>query len=155
MLYWTEENSRARTAVGASEAPVCWLGRREGISRVEDVSVDDHSGLAVLLAPLLLQQPGAAEHVPHRVVPLVAGVLVEALVRLRPGQLTGVWRGVVGVLDRELVEQGGGVEPPEALDHPEIVVGDVRGVQEVRRLDDERVAVPPPVTTMYCRPSTM
>ena len=87
-------------------------------------------GHARLQLGLALQQAGATKDVPHGVVPLVAGVLVEAVARLRPRVLPAVGGFEVTRLDGELVEQGLAVDAREALHHfmrPEPLLGQPRG----------------------------
>ena len=50
---------------------------------------------------------------------------------------------VLGVLDREAVEQAVAVVRAEPLDHPHALASQVGHVAEVRRLDDQRVPFPP------------
>ena len=56
----------------------------------------------------------------------MAGVLVEAIVGLRPGEPAAVGRRVVGILDRELVEQRVLVDSTESLDDVKTLSGQVR-----------------------------
>src|SRR5260221_9762224 len=78
-----------------------------------------------------LRGPGGAENVFHRVIPLVARVLVHQRAlrhidssRPRPGP--GRW-----IVDRELVLERVRVDPVEPLDHAEVLCSTKRG--ELRR----------------------
>ena len=79
------------------------------------------------------------------VVPLVAGVLVDRPVglrhRIRHGPRPRPRRRIV---DREAIVERVGVDAREALDEVQILArsAEVRPVGEVRRVDDQRVALP-------------
>src|SRR4029453_8770564 len=87
-----------------------------------------------------------------RVVALVTGVFVDRLRRSRQGQLALPRPRKRGrVVDFELVEQRIGIQKPEPLDEVKVTVPTKvaagiaikpAAIIEVRRVDDERVALP-------------
>src|SRR5882672_8010171 len=74
-------------------------------------------------------------------------VLVDLSVASRHRNLRSPWPDPGrGIIRSELVEQIVGVNPPETLSEVESLcrASEVRLVAEIRRLDDERIAVPSP-----------
>ena len=73
----------------------------------------------------------------------MAGVLVKPLVALGPGELARVGRDEVRVVYGEVVKQPGAVEGAEAFDDAEPLARHAGRSEEIRGLDEERVALPP------------
>src|SRR5207244_715918 len=113
---------------------------------------------ARLAGPLLLRAalldgvlgfllPRAAQHSAERVVALMARVLVETLGRGIP-RIFARPRPIprLRIVDREAVPHRARVDAGEALDDVQLIARalELRLVGEVRRVDDERVALPVP-----------
>src|SRR2546425_4194140 len=74
----------------------------------------------------------------------MTGVLVYAIA-LGQGDLHGPGLGISRrIIDCELVDERVGVETPETFDEPHVRAGSSEGrlIREIRRLDDQPVAVP-------------
>ena len=97
------------------------------------------------LRGLFLREASAPEDVRHAVVPFVAGILVQRTLGRDHRNFRAPWPGPrVGIVNRKLVEDPVGAHAREAFDDMQ---GGTRSLErgpvgEIRRVDDERVALP-------------
>src|SRR4051794_38643082 len=129
-----------RRARRASASSRCAPSRRN-TSRATPSQADRAARELFALLPgvFRLFLPRAAKHAPQRVVPFVAGVLVQVLVGGVPRVLT--CPGPIPrlrILDRESIQDGVFVAACEAFDDVQLIArpAELRLVREIRGVDD-------------------
>jgi hypothetical protein len=84
-----------------------------------------------------------AEHVFHREIPFMTGVLEDRTVDLLHEDFSGPWsRKGVGIVDRELIEERALIGAREAFDHSQMLAGSPEVVLSVKFVVSTTSVVP-------------